>query len=526
MRDFEFPGRSAAYGVKGMAATSSPLATLAAIDVLRVGGNAADAAVTASAVLCVTEPAMTGIGGDCFALIAKPDGTVAGLNGSGRSARAATPAWLEASGLGEIGPDSVHAVTVPGAIDAWDKLLERYGTLTLGQALAPAIDLAEAGVPTTPRVALDWLEEADRLAGDEGGRRQYLKNGRAPRPGEIMRYLALARTLRLIAAEGRDGFYLGDIARDIVDHLTARGGLLTREDFAGHRSDWVEPIQASFAGHEFLEIPPNGQGLTALIALNILSRLGIERYGADSVERYHCEIEAMKLAWVLRNRHICDPGFAEIPVAELLSAGTADRLAAEIDASRACVDPAACVPMPGSDTIYLTVVDGRGMAVSFINSIFWGFGSGIVTPKTGIALQNRGAGFVVESGHPNCIGPGKRPLHTIIPAMVRRNGAIAMSYGVMGGAYQPMGHVAVAVNRYVYGMDPQEAIDFPRLFPERGAVFLEKGIGTATAAGLAAKGHTIEPASGPLGGGQAIAMEDGVLIGGSDPRKDGLALGF
>jgi gamma-glutamyltranspeptidase/glutathione hydrolase len=526
MRNFEMPGRSTAYAANGMAATSSPLATLAALDVLKAGGNAIDAAVTASAVLCITEPHMTGIGGDCFALVGLPDGTVRGLNGSGRAALAADADWLRRSRLAGIAPDSVHAVTVPGAIDAWHELLRAHGTIDLSAALEPAIRLAEAGAPVTPRVAFDWPDEVPKLAADEGGNRHYLKDGRAPRAGETMRYPALARTLRVIATGGRDAFYRGAIAEEIVAVLGRRGGLLRHEDFERHRSDWVEPISTGFAGHEVLEIPPNGQGLTALIALNILARFDIKKHAPASAARYHLETEALKLAWVLRNRHIADPDFADIPVAELLSDRTADALAAKLDPKRAGAGSEEL--MPGSDTVYLCVVDRNRLAVSFINSIYWSFGSGIVTPDSGITLQNRGAGFVTDPKHPNCIGPGKRPLHTIIPAMTAKDGRIDMAFGVMGGAYQPMGHVAVALNRYVYGMDPQQAIDHPRLFPELGLLRVEAGIGDGTRAELAAMGHAVVEAGEPLGGGQAIVIDwrEGTLIGGSDPRKDGCALGY
>jgi gamma-glutamyltranspeptidase/glutathione hydrolase len=525
MRAFDRPGRSAAYGARGMAATSAPLATLAAIDCLRSGGNAVDAAVTASAVLCVAEPAMTGIGGDCFALIGTPEGKVLGLNGSGRAGMAADADWLKASGLDHIAQRSIHAVTVPGAIDAWDRLLAEYGTMDLYEALQPAIRMAEQGVPITPRVAFDWPKHEAVLAADAGGRRHYLKYGRAPHLGESMAYPALAETLRLIAREGRDAFYKSAIAEDVLATVRPLGSLLTAADFEAHRSNWVKPIASDFAGQEFLEIPPNGQGLTALIALNILAQTGIRRHAPDSAERMHLEIEAMKLAWELRNRHIADPEFVDVPVEELLNERTTARLTSMIDMNKALDIETV---MRRSDTIYLSVVDKKRLAVSFINSVYDGFGSGIVTEKTGIALQNRGACFVTDPRHPNCIGPGKRPLHTIIPAMVRRDGLIDMSYGVMGGDYQPMGHMSVAVNRYIYGMDPQEAIDWPRFFPSDGRVLLESGVTDQARARLAAKGHVLETPPAPLGGGQAIAIDraNGMLIGGSDPRKDGFALGF
>ncbi len=528
MRNFQIPGRSVAYGTQGMAATSSPLATLFALEILRNGGNAADAAVAASAVLCITEPHMTGIGGDCFALIGKGDGTIEGINGSGRAGRRADADWLKSARLSSIEPRSVHAVTVPGAIDAWAALLARHGTMDLKEALKPAIKLAEEGVPTTPRVARDWpLDEAD-LAQDEGARLHYLKDGRSPREGEVMRYPALARTLKIIAEKGRDGFYTGEVAEEIVATLKARGGLLTLEDLAETQSSWVEPISTTFAGVELLEIPPNGSGLTALIALNILKHFDMAKYGVTSLERYHLQIEAMKLAWVLRNRHIAERAYMTVTPEELLSDRTAAELAALIDMKRAVVQPENKIPMPGSDTVYLTVADRDGMAVSFINSIYWAFGSGIVTTKTGIALQNRGANFVTEIGHPNCIGPGKRPLHTIIPAMVRAQGQVDMSFGVMGGAFQPMGHVGVILNRYVYGLDVQEALDFARAFPEEGRVEVESGVDEDVQKGLAALGHDVVKAADPFGGGQAILFDraQGVLAGGSDFRKDGLALGI
>ncbi|HTN96831.1 MAG TPA: gamma-glutamyltransferase, partial [Nordella sp.] len=357
MRNFQLPGRSVAYGTEGMAATSSPLATLFALDILRNGGNAVDAAVAASAVLCITEPHMTGIGGDCFALIGKSDGTIEGVNGSGRAGRRADADWLKTARLQSIETRSVHAVTVPGAVDAWAALLARHGTLDLHEALKPAIRLAEAGVPTTPRVAQDWAQEAADLAQDDGAKLHYLKDGRAPCEGEVMRYPALARTLKRIAAQGRDGFYTGEIAEEIVGLLAARGGLLTLEDLAETKASWVEPISTSFAGVELAEIPPNGSGLTALIALNILKQFDMAKYGAHSVERYHLQIEAMKLAWVLRNRHIAERPFMTVAPEDLLSDKTAGDLAALIDMKRAIVNPENRIPMPGSDTVYLTVAD-------------------------------------------------------------------------------------------------------------------------------------------------------------------------
>ncbi|MFO1089042.1 MAG: gamma-glutamyltransferase family protein [Hyphomicrobiales bacterium] len=528
MRNFHLPGRSPAYATQAMAATSTLPSTLAAVEVMKAGGNAVDAAVTASAVLCVSEPHMTGIGGDCFAIVGLPDGTVRGLNGSGRCSTRADADWLKASGLSSIPDHHVHAVTVPGAIDAWDRLLRAHGTMTLGDALQPAIRLAEQGCPVSDRTAHDWALQVERLRADEGASRHLLKGGNAPKPGDVMRYPALAETLRTIARSGRDAFYAGALADDMLATVSARGSLLTREDFAATEATWVEPIATAFAGRDVLEIPPNGQGITALIALNVLKRFDLARFAPESVERRHLETEAMKLAWVLRNRHVAEAGHMDIAVDDLLSDRTADRLASEIRLDRAITDPAARVPKRLSDTIYLCVVDQSGLAVSFINSIYDHFGVGIVTPKTGITLQNRGSCFVTDTTHPNCIAPGKRPLHTIIPAMVTQDGAVAMPFGVMGGDYQPTGHVAMALNMFVYGMDPQASIDLPRTLDENGVLGIEEGVPDSVAAGLAALGHTVVRRPDALGGAQIISIDRsrGVLVGGSDSRKDGCAMGF
>jgi gamma-glutamyltranspeptidase / glutathione hydrolase len=508
-----------------MAATSSPAATVAALEVMKRGGNAVDAAITASAVLCVTEPHMTGIGGDCFAIIATAQGKRFALNAAGRSAAAATSDWLATSGLRSIAPHSPHSVTVPGAVDGWDLLLRDHGTFTLGEALAPAIELAESGAPTQPRVAFDWPESVDQLRQSPGGRLNYLRNGKAPGVGDIMHYPALAKTLRGIAKHGRNGFYEGEIADDMVSTLQAAGSLLTGRDFANTAADWVKTISTGFIGHQIHEIPPSGQGLTVLVALNILECFGLKGLDPFGPQRRHLEIEALKLAWVLRNRHIADPDFAEIPVTELLSAGMAKRLASGIDPSNASD---VRVVMPPSDTVYLSVVDKDRMCVSFINSIYHSFGSGIVTEKTGIALQNRGAGFSCDPAHPNVIAPSKRPLHTIIPALSTKGGKPDMVFGVMGGDFQPMGHVNVVLNRHCFGMDPQETLDMPRLVPSDGWVEFETGISEFVLADLVARGHRMRPALQPLGGGQIIAIDHdrGLLIGGSDPRKDGFAAGY
>lgn len=530
MRSFQLPGRSTAYGANGMCASSTPASTLAAIDMLRRGGNAVDAAVTASAVLLVSEPHMTGIGGDCFALIGRADGSVTGLNASGRSAAGADEDWLKSSGLTEIAGDSVHSVTVPGAIDGWDRLLKDHGTVSLGDALQPAIEIAEAGSVVTPRLAADWDEKVGKLSGDAGAAQHYLKDGRAPALGEIMAYPAFARTLRVLAEQGRDAFYEGELAEDMVSCLNDAGSLLTLEDFAATSADYVDLISTTYRGSEILEIPPSGQGITALVMLNILARFDMDKYAPDSVERHHLQVEAARLAYELRGRHVADPDFSDVPVEHLLSDAFADQLAARIDLTAAIADIPVAVGPKFSNTIYLCVVDKDRNAVSFINSVYSAFGCGIATPKSSIMFQNRGSCFVAEPGHPNCIGPRKRPMHTIIPTMARSGGRVTMPFGVMGADYQPMGHAQVLLNMLVYGMDVQEAIDYPRFFPDphSHALGLEEGVSESVATALADLGHNVVRAPAPWGGGQGIVIDwdRGTLAGGSDPRKDGIALGY
>ena len=515
---------------RGAAATAHPLATLIAIDTLRAGGNAVDAAIAAAAALAVVEPAMTGIGGDCFVLIAPKGGDrVIAYNGAGRAPAAASPEWFLDRGIGLISPDSVHSVTVPGAVDAWCRLSKDHGKLGIDRLLQPAIQLAAKGFPVAPKVAADWRRNADRLRADPAARATLLLKGKAPIAGDRIAFPALARSLKAIARDGADVFYRGWIADDMVRRLKAEGGLHTREDFARHRGDYADPISTTYRGTRVWECPPPGQGLTALMLLNILSECP-EADGPLSAARCHTQIEASKLAYAERDRHLADPQHVAVPVKRLLSRSHAKRLAAAIDPMRAmaAVPPSLLLPHP--DTTYLTVVDKDRTAVSFINSIYYSFGSARVAPKSGVVLQNRGACFVVEPGHPNCIGPSKRSMHTIIPAMATKGGRALISFAVMGGHYQPVGQAHVLGNMLDFGMDPQAALDCPRLFFEDGGVTVESGIPDSLRRDLLDRGHRIVPAEPdePLGGGQVIAIDwkRGVLIAGSEPRKDGLALGY
>jgi gamma-glutamyltranspeptidase/glutathione hydrolase len=511
---------------EAMAATSHPIATLAAVDVLRAGGNAVDAAVTAVALLCVIEPHMTGIGGDCFALVAEPGKPVWGYNGCGRSGAKASTEALLAKGLRSIEMTSPHAVNVPGAIEAWDAILKARGTFSLDRALAPAIRYAEGGFAVAPRVASDWKNWVGKLSGHAGGKRHYLFDGRPPAEGDLIRLPALAATLKAIARDGARAFYEGPIAQDMVETLSAAGSVLTAEDFAHHRGEVQTPISTNYRGVDLVELPPNTQGLTALVLLNILENFDLGALDPLGPERFHLMTEAARLAFAVRDTHIAEPAFMRVSVASLNDKAFARSLAGLIDRNKRVPLPSA--PTPAGDTVYLTVVDRDRMAVSLINSLFSSFGTGICTERTGILFNNRGSGFVLDPGHPNALGPRKRPMHTIIPALAMREGRCDTSFGVMGAHYQPMGHVQMALNLFDYGMDVQSAIDAPRAFFDRDATLVERGMPAAAIEGLVARGHEVRQAPLPWGGAQAIRIDwrRGVLIGGSEPRKDGCALGY
>ena len=524
-RDFQLPGRSPVIACDGMAATSHPLATLAAVETLRSGGTAADAAVAAVAVLCVVEPHMTGIGGDCFCLVSQPGKPLWGYNGSGRAGAKASYEAIRAQGLREIGA-SIHCVTVPGALDAWDAVLTAHGRFGLERALRAAIHYAENGFPVAQRIAWDWQRHVGKLKADPGASGHYLFGGAAPREGDVIRLPALAATLKAVAAKGARAFYEGEIAADMAATLAARGSFLSVADFARHRGDAVTPISSNYRGTDLIELPPNGQGLTALVMLNILENFDLKALDPSGPDRFHLVLEAARLAFAVRDTHVADPAHMRVAVADLIDKGFAKKLAGKIDLKRRARLPQA--PTPGSDTVYLTVVDRDRMAVSFINTLYSTFGSGICTEKTGIMLTNRGACFTLEEGHPNVFGPDKRPLHTIIPALAMREGRCDMSFGVMGAHYQPMGHVQLVNNMLDFGMDVQQAIDAPRFFFEGEQTVVEHGTPAATVEGLKQRGHDVAFAPTPWGGAQAIKIDwqRGVLIAGSEPRKDGCALGY
>ena len=528
MRDFQRPGRSLALASRGMAATSHPLATLTAVDILRRGGNAVDAAIAACAVQCVVEPQSTGIGGDCFALFAPASGGVVALNGSGWAPAALDLERLGAGPDGTIPAHSVHSITVPGAVAAWEALQREHGRLDLATVLEPAIRYAQDGFPVFPRVAFDWQQAADRLQVSEAATQFYLPGGRAPETGRILRLPALARTLRRIAEDGAEVFYRGELAERMVQSLQAFGGLHELEDFAAFRPEFVPPLHASYRGLRIYECPPNGQGFVALMMLRILEGFDLAALDPDGAERYHLEAEATKIAFHHRDRWLADPAHSRVPVAEFLDNRYIAQLRASIDPERARTAPPPTAVPPAGDTVYIAVVDGDGNACSFINSLYDSFGSGYCCPRTGVLFHCRGRAFSLDPAHPNALAPRKRPMHTIIPALAFQGGELAACFGVMGADFQPVGQVHLVTNLIDYGWDPQQALDHARAMAYPRDLQLERGIGKEVAERLAAMGHPVVPAELPLGGGQCILIDRkrGVLLGGSDPRKDGIALGF
>jgi gamma-glutamyltranspeptidase / glutathione hydrolase len=520
--------RSVVRALNGMVATSQPLASAAGLRILQQGGNAIDAAIAAAAVLCVVEPMMVSPGGDLFALVwdAKQKQLKA-LNASGRAAQAASIEALQQRGFTTMPPNGIHAVTVPGAVDGWATLLKSHGTMTLAQVLQPAIEYAERGFPVSETIGAEWQANGMQFAKNADFAATFLPGGKAPAIGDIFVNKNLARSLRLIATKGRDVFYQGELAEKIVKFAQAQGSLLTMADLAKHTSNWVEPISTTYRGHTVYELPPNNQGLTALQMLNILEGFDIKALGHNSAEYLHLLVEAKKLAFLDRAQHIADPAFYQAPLTRLLSKDYAAELRKRIDLKQT-LDAPSKQPPGGEDTVYLTVVDKDRNAVSFIQSIFDQFGSGLAAGDTGIILHNRGAGFSFDPTSANKIEGGKRPFHTLIPAMVFKNEKPWLSFGVMGGDMQAQGHVQVLLNLIDFGMDVQQAGEQPRFRHFARGLALESALGADIRKALEARGHTLVAAPGTFGGYQAIMIDpvSGALAGGSDMRKDGCAIGW
>jgi gamma-glutamyltranspeptidase / glutathione hydrolase len=533
--------RSAVIARQGMAATSQPLATAAAIRLLQNGGNAVDAAIAANAVLGVVEPMSCGLGGDLFAIVWEArSGKLYGLNASGRSPAAASLARFRERGFMQIPVQGPLSWSVPGCVDGWDELRRKFGSRSWGELLEPAIQYAEHGFPVSEIIAGDWKAAAPALGLIPTSAACFLPGGHSPPAGAVFRNPDLARSLRMISDDGRDAFYRGPLAGSIVSYSQSVGGLFSLADFAEHTSTWIEPVSTNYRGYDIWELPPNGQGIAVLQMLNLLEHYDLKPLGFGSDEALHLLIEAKKLAYEDRARYYADMERAQVPVKELISKTYAARRRALIDPKRANPHPVAGDPLQ-ADTIYLTVVDKDFNCVSLIQSNFHGFGSLHVPAGLGFALQNRGCLFALDETHPNRLEPRKRPFHTIIPGFVTKDGKPWLSFGLMGGDMQAQGHVQVLCNLIDFGMDVQEAGDAARFrhfgsseptgqaAAGGGSVAFESGISAQVRGSLEAKGHHLAPTSpGGYGGYQAIRidLEHGVLIGGSDPRKDGCAMGY
>ena len=525
--------RSVVMGTRGMVSSSQTLATLAGYKILLKGGNAVDAAVAMVSTLSVVEPHSVGIGGDAFGLIyLARENKLIGMNGSGRAPYRASIEWFKEKGMDEIPERGILAVTVPGALHGWAQALERYGTLSLGDVFDDAIDYAQNGYPVSEIIAGEWKNMEKLLLSFEGSSKTYLIDQKAPRPGQMFFNKHLAQTYKKIVRDGIETFYEGEICDAIIKFSDRNNGLLSPTDFKDHTTTWVDPISTDYRGYTIYELPPNGQGLTALQMLNILEGYDIDALKHNSSEYLHLLIEAKKAAFSDRDYYISDPDFEKIPVAELLSKEYARKIRDKIDRNRAKASPALPSYQRSSETVYVTVVDKDRNAVSFISSIFMHFGSGMVVDGTSIILQNRGKSFSLDPNHFNRLEPRKRPMHTIIPAMVFKDGKFLLSFGVMGADMQPQGHVQFLVNLIDFKMNLQEAMDAPRARHLEGMeVYLEDGISDEVASVLHAKGHQLFKEDSPVnqvGGGQAIYLErkQNILLGVSDRRKDGCALGY
>ncbi|KUF36859.1 gamma-glutamyltransferase [Xanthomonas phaseoli] len=540
-----FATRSEVIAPHAMAATSQPLATQIALDVMKDGGSAVDAAIAANAALGLMEPTGNGVGGDLFAIVWDPKThKLYGYNGSGRSPKSLTLAEFQRRGLKDIPPTGPLPVSVPGAVDGWFALHARFGRKPMAQNLAPAIRYAREGHPVAETIAYYWDRSVPRLSQYPGFKEQFTIDGHAPRKGELWKNPNLANTLQQIADGGRDAFYKGEIARTIGAYFKANGGYLSYDDMASHQGEWVEPVSTNYRGVDVWELPPNSQGIAALQMLNILEGYDFSKIPFGSAEHVHLFTEAKKLAFADRARFYADPAFQPAPLARLISKDYASQRRALISMDKALkeVQPGTPKQLEEGDTIYMTVADADGMMVSLIQSNYRGMGSGMAPPGLGFILQDRGEMFVLKKDHPNGYAPGKRPFQTIIPAFVTKDGKPWLSFGVMGGAMQPQGHVQIVMNLVDFHMNLQEAGDAPRIqhegsteptgqataMSDGGEVNLETGFSYDTIRALMRKGHRVIFADGPYGGYQAIARDpaSGVYYGASESRKDGQAAGY
>ncbi|NIV17823.1 MAG: gamma-glutamyltransferase [Woeseiaceae bacterium] len=537
-----FASRSEVIAVHGMAATSQPLATQVALDILKAGGSAVDAAIAANAMLGLVEPTGNGIGGDLFAIVWDADKKeLVGLNASGRAPALMTLEYFREHGIDMVPRFGPLPVVVPGAVDGWFELHGRYGRLPMREVLAPAIGYAREGFPVSELVAHLFVANRDRIGHYPGFADTFMASGDVPKKGEVFRNPRLADTYELIADKGRDEFYIGDIARRVDSYMIENGGLLRYEDLAAHKSEWVTPLSTTYRGWELFELPPNGQGIAALQLLNILEGFDITAMGFGSAEYVHTFVEAKKLVYEDRARYYADPDYVDIPVETLISKEYAAERRKLISGDTAAKEyPPGDIDLEDGDTVYLTVADSEGNMVSLIQSNYRGMGSGMTPGDLGFVLQNRGELFLLVEDQPNTLEPGKRPFHTIIPAFVMKDGEPLMSFGVMGGAMQPQGHAQIIINMVDFGMNLQEAGDAGRIrhkhssqptgeiMSDGGVVHLERGFSSDVREELEAMGHTLGPSDGSFGGYQAIMWDaaKGVYYGASEVRKDGQAAGY
>ncbi len=527
MRNFHYPGRSTVHTKEGMVATSHPIAAGVALESLKNGGNAVDAALAAALVMPLCEPHMTGLYGDMFALVKdKGQSKIFGLNASGKSPKNIAPASERLKGLQKIPLNSPIAITLPGAISGFEVLANNHSNLGLTAACEPAIHYAQEGIPVAPRVAFDWSKNAHVLSGC--AREYYLINGRPPSAGEIFKFPMQAELLKIIAKNGAQGFYEGEVAEDIITSLKKLGGTHSFDDLRSVSCDYVKPLSANYGNVELIELPPNGQGATAILLGKILSNFKLKDLNPFGAERTHLEAEASKLAYAMRDQFIGDPEFSEESIHKFLSDDNAFEIAKLIDRNKVKHHRQKKLEESHTDTILITVIDRDRCSISLIFSIFHPFGSGLASERFGLLFHNRGAGFTLKENHPNSLIGNRRPMHTIIPAMAREKGKFFLCFGVMGGQYQPVGHIRLLSNLVDYGMDLQEAIDGPRAFADEDGLKLEDGYNNAIAQSMQDLGHEVVRTSSPLGGAQAILLDttNDTLIGASDPRKDGLAIGY
>jgi gamma-glutamyltranspeptidase / glutathione hydrolase len=527
-RDFELCGHSEAVAANGMAATSHPTATLAAVDVLRAGGNAIDAAVCAAAVQAVVEPTQTGLGGDCFAMLMRPgDVKPIAINGSGWSAKAASLELFERQDR-EIPIESPHSVTVPGAVAAWELLIKKHGRLSWQRVLAPAIELAEEGCCVPERLSRDWSKQEDKLKRNKAAACLFLFNGKPPAPGTLHKQPALANALRAIASGGAAEFYQGRTADALVATLREQGGVHAVDDFAEFAPEYVEPISIDYHGYQLWECPPNGQGIVVMLMAKGLEGFNLSSWPSISPERFHLQAEFARLAYAERDAFIADPRTGKVPVEWLLSAAHTAQMRRRVSLTRRIPRVDTYAARPHSDTVFICVADRDRNAVALISSIFEDFGSGIVCGRTGIVLHNRGSSFSLDPRHPNVLAGRKRPMHTIIPAILAKGDKPLMPFGVTGAHFQPSGQIQILTNIVDYGMSVQTAIDHPRMFARDESFELERTIPESVAQALRDLGHNITRSANPLGTAQAIWIdyERGILRGGADGRRDGVALGY